>query len=135
MSRLIDNNFLQMYNKKVFFYKLHLFSVGSNTVKTTAVFVTSVLHLAGRVVADDLLVQTDADHQQLADGGEGEAGARGLVGALEHVKLLLGVGVPQDHGAAVRDAAQQGALQRGQPQVVDRLRTKHEFLKMFSGMF
>lgn len=79
------------------------------------------LHLAGCVVADNLFVQAHADHQQLAGGGEGEAGARRLVGAIEHVQLLLGVGVPEDHGAAVRDAAQQRAPQSRQPQGVDGL--------------
>lgn len=78
--------------------------------------------LAGRVVVDDLLVEANADEEQVVGGGEGQAGARGLVGAVEHVQLLLGVGVPQDHGAAVRDAAQKGALHHGQPQVVDGLR-------------
>lgn len=57
--------------------------------------------LAGRVVVDDLLVEANADEEQVVGGGEGEAGARGLVGAVEHMQLLLGVGVPQDHGAAV----------------------------------
>lgn len=78
-------------------------------------------HLAGGVVADDLLVQADADDQQVVGGREGQAGAWGLVGAVEHVQLLLGVGVPQHHRSAVRHAAQQGALHRGQPQVVDGL--------------
>lgn len=78
-------------------------------------------HLAGGVVADDLLVQADADDQQVAGGREGQAGAWGLVGAVKHVQLLLGVGVPQHHRSAVRHAAQQGALHRGQPQVVDGL--------------
>lgn len=48
------------------------------------------------------------------------------MGAVKNMDLLLGVGVPQDHGAAVRNAAQQGALQRGQPQVVDGLKLKQE---------
>lgn len=82
---------------------------------------TSASHLAGRVVADDLLVQADADRQQLAGRGEGQSGARRFVGAVEHVDLPLGVGVPQDHGAAVRHAAQERAPQRRQPQVVDGL--------------
>lgn len=48
------------------------------------------------------------------------------MGAVKNMDLLLGVGVPQDHGAAVRNAAQQGALQRGQPQIVDGLKLKQE---------
>lgn len=86
----------------------------------------SVSHLAGRVVADDLLVQTDADHQQFAGRGEDQAGAWSFMGTLKDADLLLGVGVPQDHGAAVRNAAQQRALQRGQPQVMDGLKRKQE---------
>ena len=79
------------------------------------------LHLAGRVVADDLLVETSGDEEQVAGGGEGQARARGLVGPVEHMQLLLGVGVPEGHGPTVRHAAQQGALQRGQTQVMDGL--------------
>lgn len=44
------------------------------------------------------------------------------MGAIKHVELLLGVGVPQDHGSAVGNAAQQGTLQHGQPQVMDGLK-------------
>lgn len=85
---------------------------------------SQVLHFAAGVVADDLLVQTDADHQQLTGRREGQAAAGGLVGAVEDMQLLLRVGVPEDHGAAVRYAAQQGALQHGQPEVMDGLRVK-----------
>lgn len=84
----------------------------------------SASHLAGRVVADDLLVQPDADHQQLAGRREDQAGAGSVMSALEDVDLLLGVGVPQDYGAAVGDAAQQRAFQRGQSQVVDGLQRR-----------
>lgn len=48
------------------------------------------------------------------------------MGAVEDVDLFLHVGVPQDHGAAVRNAAQQGALQWGEPQVVDGLEIQQE---------
>ncbi len=48
------------------------------------------------------------------------------MGTVKHMELLLGVGVPQDYGAAVRDTAQQGAFQRGQPQVVDGLKIKEK---------
>lgn len=48
--------------------------------------------------------------------------------AVKDVDLFLRVGVPQDHGAAVGDAAQQGTLQRRQPQLVDGLQTQQEKL-------
>lgn len=50
------------------------------------------------------------------------------MGAVKNMDLLLGVGVPQDHGAAVRNAAQQGALQAGEPQVVDGLEIEQEYI-------
>lgn len=86
-----------------------------------------ILHLAGCVVADDLLVKTDADNQQLTGRGESQARSRGFVSTVKNMELLLGVGVPQDHSAAVRNTAQQRALQHRQPQVVDGLKIKQKF--------
>lgn len=45
---------------------------------------------------------------------------------VKDVDLFLCVGIPQDHGAAVRNAAQQGTLQWRQPQVMDGLQVQWE---------
>lgn len=81
-------------------------------------------HLAGRVVADDLLIKADADDEQVAGRGERQTRAGGLVGTAEHVQLPLGVGVPQHHGPAIGDTSQQGALHHGQSEVVDGLESR-----------
>lgn len=60
-----------------------------------------LLHLAGGVIADDLLVQAHGDKEQVVGRREGQARGGGLVGSIKHVQLLLSVGVPQDHRAAI----------------------------------
>lgn len=104
-------------------------SKATNCLKAETSEVCWVLHLAGRVVADDLLVQTGTDHQQLTGRRKSQARRWGFVSTVKHVELLLGVRVPQDHRATVRNTAQQGALQRGQPQVVDGLKIKRKDLE------
>lgn len=59
------------------------------------------LHLAGGVVADDLLVQAHGDKEQVVGWGEGQARGGGLVGSIKYVQLFLSVGVPQDHRATI----------------------------------
>lgn len=121
----MNNNYFDSDTVKIIIY-ISRYSVSCLSNLSS---VTSVLHLAGRVIAHDLLVQADTDHQQLTGRGEGQTGPRGFMGAVKHVDLLLGVGVPQHHRAAVRNTAQQGALQHGQPQVMDGLKIKQEFCK------
>lgn len=44
------------------------------------------------------------------------------MGTVKDMDLFLCVGIPQDHAATVRNAAQEGSLQWRQPQVMDGLR-------------
>lgn len=91
-----------------------------------------ISHFADCVVADDLLVEANADHQQLAGRREDQARGGSFVAAVKDVDLFLRVGVPQDHGAAVRNAAQQRTLQRRQPQLVDGLQMQQEEVCQFN---
>ena len=87
---------------------------------------SKISHFADCVVADDLLVETNADHEQLAGRREDQTRAGSFVATVKDVNLSLCVDVPQDHGATVRNAAQQGTLHWRQPQVMDGLETQQK---------
>lgn len=87
----------------------------------SAALIEEHLLLAGSVIADDPLIQTHGDKQQLVSGREAQPAGWSLVSAFEGVLGFLSVGVPQNHCATVRHTAHQGLLHRRVSQILDRL--------------